>query len=59
METLLLTNKEAADALRISVDTLTRLRDAEKIAAVRIGSRVYYSPEVLRAFVRKEGQIDA
>jgi excisionase family DNA binding protein len=57
METLLLTNAEAAKALHISVDTLTELRDAGKIRCVRIGSRVYYSPDELRAFITKEGQM--
>lgn len=57
MENLLLTNAEAAKALRISVDTLTELRDAGKIRCIRIGSRVYYSPDELRAFVTKEGQM--
>nr|DAH18971.1 MAG TPA: helix-turn-helix domain protein [Caudoviricetes sp.] len=57
MENLLLTNAEAAKALRISVDTLTELRDAGKIRCIRIGARVYYSPDELRAFVTKEGQM--
>lgn len=57
MENLLLTNAEAAKALRISVDTLTELRDAGKIRCIRIGARVYYSPGELRAFVTKEGQM--
>lgn len=57
MENLLLTNAEAAKALRISVDTLTELRDAGKIRCIRIGCRVYYSPDELRAFVTKEGQM--
>ena len=57
MEKLLLTNAEAAQALRISVDTLDMLRNEGKIRFVRIGSRVYYSPDELRAFVTKEGQL--
>ncbi len=57
MENLLLTNAEAAKALRISVDTLTELRDAGKIRCIRIGARVYYSPDELRSFVTKEGQM--
>lgn len=57
MENLLLTNAEAAKALRISVDTLTELRDAGKIRCIRIGVRVYYSPDELRSFVTKEGQM--
>lgn len=57
MENLLLTNAEAAKALRISVDTLTELRDAGKIRCIRIGARVYYSPDELRSFVTKEGKM--
>lgn len=57
MEKLLLTRKEAAQALNISVDTLDELRNAGKIACIYIGARVYYSPDVLRAFVTKEGQL--
>lgn len=57
MEKLLLTRKEAAQALNISVDTLDELRNAGKIRAVNIGARVYYSPDELRAFVTKEGPI--
>ncbi len=57
MEKLLLTRKEAAQALNISVDTLDELRNAGKLRAVNIGARVYYSPDELRAFVTKEGPI--
>lgn len=57
MEKLLLTRKEAAQALNISVDTLDELRNAGKLRAVNIGTRVYYSPDELRAFVIKEGPI--
>lgn len=57
MEKLLLTRKEAARALNISVDTLDELRNSGKIRAVNIGARVYYSPDELRAFVTKEGPI--
>lgn len=57
MEKLLLTRKEAAQTLNISVDTLDELRNAGKIRAVTIGARVYYSPDELRAFVTKEGPI--
>ena len=59
MEKLLLTRAEAAHALSISVDTLDDLRRIGKIKAVTIGARVYYSPEELRAFVTKDGAIDA
>ena len=57
MEKLLITRKEAAEALNISVDTLDILRNSGKIRAVSIGARVYYSPDELRAFVTKEGPI--
>lgn len=57
MEKLLLTRKEAAQALNISVDTLDVLRNSGKLRAVNIGARVYYSPDELRAFVTKEGPI--
>lgn len=57
MEKLLLTRKEAARDLNISVDTLDILRNSGKIRAVSIGARVYYSPDELRAFVTKEGPI--
>lgn len=57
MEKLLLTRKEAAQALNISVDTLDMLRNSDKIRAVSIGARVYYSPDELKSFVTKEGRI--
>ena len=57
MEKLLLTRKEAADALNISVDTPDVLRSEKKIRSVNIGARVYYSPDELRAFVTKEGRL--
>lgn len=57
MEKLLFTRKEAADVLNISVDTLDWLRKVRKIRAVNIGSRVYYSPDELRAFITKEGPL--
>lgn len=59
MEKQLITRKEAAEALSISVDTLDELRRNGKIRAATIGARVYYSPEEVRAFVRKEGAADA
>lgn len=57
MEKLLITRKEAAQALSISVDTLDELESAGKIKCVRIGVRIYYSPEELRAFVTKDGEL--
>ena len=55
MEKLLLTRKEAAQALNISTDTLDRLRESQDIQAVNIGSRVYCSPDELKAFLSKRG----
>ena len=57
MGKLLLTRKEAAQALSISVDTLDELRDAKKLRCVRIGSRVYYAVDELKAFITKEGNL--
>lgn len=57
MEKLLLTRKEAAQTLNVSVDTLDELRSAGKVRALNIGARVYYSPDELKAFITKEGQI--
>lgn len=58
MEKLLLTRKEAAEALSISIDTLDRIRDSGVLRAINIGSRVYFSPDELKAFVTKEGPVD-
>lgn len=41
MEKLLITRKEAAELLSISVDTLDVLRNKNMIRAVTIGTRVY------------------
>lgn len=57
MENLLATRKEAAQALRISVDTLDEITRAGKLRRIEIGSRVYYSISELRAFVTKEGAL--
>lgn len=57
MEKLLLTRKEAADALNISVDTLDVLRNDGKIRSVNIGTRAYFSPDELKAFITKEGAL--
>lgn len=56
MEQLLITRREAAEALSISVDTLDDLRRTGKLTGVTIFSRVYFTPEALREFVeeRKE-----
>lgn len=57
MEKLLLTRREAAEALNISVDTLDVLKSQKKIRSINIGVRVYYSPDELRAFITKEGYL--
>lgn len=57
MEQLLLTRHEAAQVLNISVDTLDELRNNGKIRCVRIGVRVYFSPDELKAFITKEGDL--
>ena len=59
MDKLLLTKKEAAQALNISTDTLDRLRSDGRVRCVYIGARVYYSPDELRAFITKEGRLHA
>ena len=57
MEKLLLTRKEAADALNISVDTLDELRRSNKIKYININSRVYVALAELEAFITKEGAL--
>ena len=54
MEKLLIPRIKAANLLSISVDTLDSLRNADAIRCVRIGSRVFYTPEELRSFITKE-----
>lgn len=57
MEKLLLTRKEAAEALNISTDMLDWLKSQGKIRSVNIGVRVYYSPDELKSFITKEGYL--
>ena len=57
MEKMLLTKREAAEALNISEKTLDRLKMAKKIRSINIGVRVYYSPDDLKAFITKEGAL--
>ena len=57
MEKLLVTRKEAANMLSISVDTLDEITRAGDLKKINIGARVYYSVDVLRAFVAKEGNL--
>ena len=59
MEKSLITRKEAAEALSISVDTLDELRNKGKIRCINIGTRVYYSPNELYSFITKKGDLDA
>lgn len=54
MEKLLLTRQEAASALNIGLRTLDEIRAAGKIRCVKIGSRVYYTPDELKSFITKE-----
>ena len=57
MEKLLIPRKEAARLLSISEDTLDFLCETGAISRITIGTRVYYSPEALKAFVTKEGPL--
>lgn len=57
MEKLLLTRKEAAEALNISTCMLDWLKSQGKIRSVNIGVRVYYSPDELKSFITKEGYL--
>lgn len=57
MEQLLIARIKAAKRLDISVDTLDKLACAGKIRRVKIGSRVYFSPKELQAFVKKEEKL--
>ncbi len=54
MEQLLVKRIDAAKALDISVDTLDWLCRTGKIRKITIGPRVYFRPDELRAFVKKE-----
>lgn len=57
MEKLLISRMEAAQMLSISTRMIDRLANAGKIKKVMIGSRVYYSPDELKAFITKEGPL--
>ena len=58
MEELLIPRYDAAKAMGISVDTLDRLERDGQLHPVRIGVKVLYDPNELRAFVKrlKEGR---
>lgn len=57
MEKLLVTRKEAARMLSISVDKLDELRNNRKLRCIYIGVRCYYSTDELKAFVHKAGKL--
>ena len=56
MEKLLVSRKEAAFLLSISVDKLDELRRQQKLRCIYIGVRCYYSMDELKAFVLKIGK---
>ena len=56
MEKLLVSRKEAAYLLSISVDKLDDLRRQQKFRCIYIGVRCYYSMDELKAFVLKIGK---
>lgn len=51
----LLTRKEAAGKLRISLITLDKLIHEQKLPAVRLGRRVLIAGDQLSAFIQKGG----
>ena len=57
MDKLLITRKEAAEALRISLKTLDDIRRAGTIKTINIGSRVFIDPRDIRALVDKKEDI--
>lgn len=55
LEKILLSKSEAAQVLSISIKKLWCLTFPRgPITAVRLGTRVLYSPETLRAFIRDQ-----
>ncbi len=48
---LLLTDREAAEALRVTTRTMLNLRNAAGLPFVRIGSRIMYRPADLAAWI--------
>lgn len=52
-EKLVCSEVEAATLLGISKGTLQTLRKTGRIAAVRIGARIVYEKDELRAFLRR------
>lgn len=57
MDKLLITRKEAADALHISLKTLDDIRRTGTIKTINIGSRVFVDPRDIRALVDKKEDI--
>jgi hypothetical protein len=53
-EPLLLSSEQAAKALGISVRYLFTLRQREEIFSVKMGNKLMYSVEMLRAFANGE-----
>ena len=53
MEKMLYTRADAAKLLSISTDTLDRLSGSGYIKRLKIGSRSYFTPEALAAFLGK------
>lgn len=51
MEKLLITQKQAADILSISVDTLDSLAVQEYLHKLHIGARAYYDLADVKSFV--------
>lgn len=51
-----LTEKEAATLLKISEQTLQRIRHAGEIRFYRIGGRIFYLRQNVMEFVRRCGQ---
>jgi Helix-turn-helix domain len=49
----MLAEREAAGILNMSVHSLRRRRYAEEIEFYRIGGRIFYSQEMLVAFIEK------
>lgn len=52
----LLTRKEAADRIRVSVRKLDDLEASGRLQAIRIGRRVLYHPKTIEAFIRTQAK---
>lgn len=51
--TPLITEKEAAEMLSVSQSTIKRIRYANEIKFYRIGGQIFYSHELIKAFLEK------